>query len=377
MGGAVSAKLSKKAKEANRYSVDPVRNAAQSKDRLKGTIKAKVLHRDDAKTAKQEREEQKELGLKEEAADDDDDELLKEKRKQGRAYGFSLKRKGEDDAAQSKAAQEQHDKQLKQISELAGDKLSREKESYDSEVEREISGMYERDDFELEFESRLVEAQRKEFAGHAKEQVLREEEGLEEEVQVFQPPSSFTPVADADKLPDEDLSLEWVHGFGSHGRGQVMYSKSSDVLYQVGTKAMLLQPKTGQLRVFHNHRKTINAMCVDVAGSIVATGESGSRPRINIWSAGTLDLLATLKGIHDSPIISLAFSHDATHLASLANSTFNTVVLWRWRHLTHRVACHVKLLSESFFQIAFNRSLQSEKMCVVGTAHVSFMTTQL
>lgn len=77
-------------------------------------------------------------------------------------------------------------------------------------------------------------------------------------------------------------------------------------------------------------------MALHPNGEIVATGQvsslKGSRqPKICIWSAKTLKILAELEGFHQRSVISLGFSSDGNFLVSCGTDDHNSIAVYDWQ----------------------------------------------
>eukprot|EP00946_MAST-07B_sp_MAST-7B-sp1_P000354 g354.t1 len=147
------------------------------------------------------------------------------------------------------------------------------------------------------------------------------------------------------------LELEHVHGFSAQTtRNSLLYTVNGNILYIAAALAVVMNTETKQQRFMSAHTDDIMSIAsFDVtrkrkgAGSrgkrsgasqpytLVATGEIGHVPKIIIWEASRMRVLATIEGAHERGVVQLAFSPDGKTLASIGLDNENSLALHNWR----------------------------------------------
>jgi len=64
---------------------------------------------------------------------------------------------------------------------------------------------------------------------------------------------------------------------------------------------------------------------------IVATGQVGKMPIIQVWSTETMQTLVTLRGFHEMGIAAVTFNKDGSKIASVGLDLDHSVAIWDWR----------------------------------------------
>ncbi|CAN0125350.1 unnamed protein product, partial [Hapterophycus canaliculatus] len=89
------------------------------------------------------------------------------------------------------------------------------------------------------------------------------------------------------RVPDNDLVLEWVHGYRGHDcRNAATYTASGDVLFLAGS--LVIRYTRNRLakvqRFFMDH--TDEVLCFDThpSRSLVASGQRGRLPKVGLTS---------------------------------------------------------------------------------------------
>jgi WD40 repeat protein len=76
--------------------------------------------------------------------------------------------------------------------------------------------------------------------------------------------------------------------------------------------------------------KTISCLAFSSDGNYLAAGEVGHQPRIFVWNVKQQSLVCVLKG-HKFGIVSVAFSSNMRHLASVGFQHDGYLNVWNWR----------------------------------------------
>ena len=146
---------------------------------------------------------------------------------------------------------------------------------------------------------------------------------------------------DDTRAPDEALDLEYIFGFNAQRRQHCFYARRGELLYPAGGIGVVLDSASGAQRHFQHHADCIECLRVHhgAGDTWVATGELGVRPKVLVWSAATLEVLATLRGVHRGGVLHAAFSTDGVLLATVGapgagaagRPTRQLVAIYDWR----------------------------------------------
>ena len=97
-------------------------------------------------------------------------------------------------------------------------------------------------------------------------------------------------------VPDDDLELEWVHGYaGQSARGNVRYNTSGEVVYYSASVAVALDKTARTQRFMAEHTDDITALAMHPAGVLCATGQRGVTPSIIVWDSTSAATKCSLK----------------------------------------------------------------------------------
>lgn len=89
---------------------------------------------------------------------------------------------------------------------------------------------------------------------------------------------------ETNRPPDDDgLTLEWVHGYRSDDcRNNVRYAASGELVYHAAAVNVVMDVKGPKQRFCHVHSDDIVSMAMHPEGQIVATGQIGKQPKIQV-----------------------------------------------------------------------------------------------
>ena len=135
-------------------------------------------------------------------------------------------------------------------------------------------------------------------------------------------------------LPDKhSLVLEWIYGYQAQEvRGNLAYSCTGDIVYTAATAGVVFNVDAHEQNFNLDHTDEIIAMAMHPDARIVATGERGPQPVINVWDSSSLELVSALKGYHAIGIQCLAFSPlNGTWLVSIGQDVHHSLALYDWR----------------------------------------------
>lgn len=176
------------------------------------------------------------------------------------------------------------------------------------------------------------------------------------------PPSS--PPAPSTATPDDDLTLEWVHGYaGQSSHSNVRYNANGEIVYPAASIGVTLDKVNFSQRFMAEHTDDVTALAMHPDTVLAATGQSGKTPLLIVWDTTTSQTcrsLALNKGGRAVSVI--AFSPDGKLLAAAAQDDEHTLHIFDWKEskLLNRVTgARSKLLALSFAPAGAQVSLMS------------------
>ncbi|TMW55919.1 hypothetical protein Poli38472_008567 [Pythium oligandrum] len=129
--------------------------------------------------------------------------------------------------------------------------------------------------------------------------------------------------------PDLHIDLDWVYGYHTElSKQNLMYNSYGEIVYHTAAVGVIYDAQQHLQRHHQCHNDDIMSFTMSPKRNVVATGERGKRPVIRLWDAHTGVLLSEIKGAHARGVVSLAFSSDATKLASVGDDDDHSVALW-------------------------------------------------
>jgi microtubule-associated protein-like 6 len=145
---------------------------------------------------------------------------------------------------------------------------------------------------------------------------------------------------DADEAPYNCLQLEHVYGYRGHDcRNNLVYTAAGNIVYMAGAVAIVYR-KTGHVQHFYSaHTDDIVSLALHPDKVIIATGQVGKAPIVNLWSAETMATLSTLRGFHERGVASVGFNKDGTKVATVGLDLDHSIAVWDWRKGTPPPYC--------------------------------------
>ncbi|CAN0343693.1 unnamed protein product, partial [Scytosiphon promiscuus] len=139
--------------------------------------------------------------------------------------------------------------------------------------------------------------------------------------------------------PDEDLELEWIHGYSAQGsRQNLVYNRNGEIVYPAACAGVVMTKRTKPLQhrqTFNlDHTQAITCLAMHPDKAHVATGQEGSSPVVLVWDSASkppktearLQLGADKKGVSQ-----VCFSPDGCLLAVACEDRSHTVMVFRWK----------------------------------------------
>eukprot|EP00960_Hanusia_phi_P028776 747591-Hanusia_phi.AAC.13 len=139
------------------------------------------------------------------------------------------------------------------------------------------------------------------------------------------------PEVDKEKLktqPKFDLVLNHLMGYSCVTcKDNVAFLKNDDIVYSVGSCAVMYERLKNSQRHFLEHSQKILTLVVDHTGSLVATGGLGRDAEFLVWNPFSLQIVASFPGVHNDYISALSFSPNKSWIVSAGGSSNQDSIL--------------------------------------------------
>eukprot|EP00752_Nemacystus_decipiens_P004400 g4020.t2 len=175
------------------------------------------------------------------------------------------------------------------------------------------------------------------------------------------------------RAPDNDLSLEWVHGYrGNDCRNAAMYTASGEVLFFAGSLVIRQNVPNNIQRFFTDH--TDEVLCLDAhpSGSLAASGQRGRLPKVIVWEMGEMQTVKVLEGYHRRAVTTVKFSPNGRLLATMGADDHHGLAIYDWENSV--LLCTTRTGSAKTFSLGFTINSDGLILCADGT--VDFWTIQ-
>ena len=151
------------------------------------------------------------------------------------------------------------------------------------------------------------------------------------------PPSGF--VLEKHKelldLPDESLVLDYVYGYSVRScLGTSLFCTfDGRLVYPASAVIVIHSVRINRQDHFLNHEDEITALAMHPNGRIFASGETGFKPRVFVWDAGSLE--GDMVKVIGSPmymqersvsVAALQFSNDGKYLVGISTGSRDIVL---------------------------------------------------
>ena len=197
------------------------------------------------------------------------------------------------------------------------------------------------------------------------------------------PPNDFAPADNAEFKPDEEISLDFVHGYrGWDCQGNVNYTVTDEIVYFAGNVGLVLEPNA--LRQKHylgppakqGLIKELISLAMHPSGAICAMGERSLKASIYIFDLSTMATLREITDAHDGGVSALAFSKDGKRLVSSGLDAAKEVSVWDWKDDKKPAAlCKAGLRSPKILALGYNP--KDDVIVACGINMIEFMRVGL
>jgi len=142
-------------------------------------------------------------------------------------------------------------------------------------------------------------------------------------------PASYIPDDNEGQAPDVKVTLEYIHGYRSYdSRNNIFYSPNGDLLYHAASVGIVLNRKndTSSQKFFFGH--TDDILSIATFEDLVATGQIGSHPIIQIWDSKHLLSKGIIRQSLKKGVTQLCFSNDGKKLAACCGDEYSTISIF-------------------------------------------------
>ncbi len=134
-------------------------------------------------------------------------------------------------------------------------------------------------------------------------------------------------------VPDVVLNLDWVYGFQAQkARNNAFYTSDGRIAYHTACVGIVYDPLSHKQSFHLSHADEIVSLAMHPTLSILASGESGKKPRVCIWNSKSehTQLIAVLRGFHKRAVSQLAWSPSGRTLVTIGQDPFHSVAVYQW-----------------------------------------------
>ncbi|KRW98348.1 WD40-repeat-containing domain [Pseudocohnilembus persalinus] len=131
------------------------------------------------------------------------------------------------------------------------------------------------------------------------------------------------------KKPDVETNLEYVFGYRAKDmRNNIKYLPNGNIVYNAAALGIVYDIKANEQRYFKEHRDDITALSVSQDTTLAATGETGAKPRIFVWSTNTLEVKNKFQGFLQKGIALISFTPSGNKLVASAMDDNHCIALY-------------------------------------------------
>lgn len=178
--------------------------------------------------------------------------------------------------------------------------------------------------------------------------------------------------------PNEELKLDWIYGYrGRDTTENLWLLDSGEILYFIGTFAVIFDPQTEAQRYYTEHSEDITCMSLHPTKEFAVSGQragstSETKAHIRIWKIDSLETQQVLgMGECDHGICAVAFStlNNGAHVTVVDQNKESTLSVWEWskRDLLGRTATNQRVIIGCAFH-----PLDNNLIITYGKSHLVF-----
>ncbi|CAM9284992.1 unnamed protein product, partial [Choristocarpus tenellus] len=179
-------------------------------------------------------------------------------------------------------------------------------------------------------------------------------------------------------IPDDDLELEWIHGYSAQGsRQNLVYNRNGEIIYPAACVGVVMtkgtKPEPHKQSFNLGHTQAISCLTIHPDKAHVATGQAGGSPTVLVWDSTSPNktIKARLKLAQEKRAVMLVcFSSDGELLAAACEDEGHTVVVYRW--MSGILKGQAKAGVKKVLALCFN--LDSQELLAAGHKHFKVWT---
>ena len=133
--------------------------------------------------------------------------------------------------------------------------------------------------------------------------------------------------------PDDDLSLEWIHGYRGHDcRSNLFYGVSGQLIYNIANTVVRYNVKESVQDFFQDAKDEILCLAIHPDRPICAVGQAGRVPYIHIFDYESMTGVQVFHGHHRRAITNLTFDPTGRYLLSVGMDEYHKMVIFDWEN---------------------------------------------
>lgn len=143
-------------------------------------------------------------------------------------------------------------------------------------------------------------------------------------------PSDYKPKKSDSFAPDNQLELEFIHGYRTHDtRNNLRYTDTGEIVYHTAAVGIIYNKEEHKQRFVFDHIDDIISLAIHPNKNIIATGEIGPYPLICIWDSN-MNTKVRITGPLTKGITHLAFSPDGKYLVGTSLHDDHHIAVFDW-----------------------------------------------
>eukprot|EP01135_Chromosphaera_perkinsii_P001223 Nk52_evm22s162 gene=Nk52_evmTU22s162 len=130
----------------------------------------------------------------------------------------------------------------------------------------------------------------------------------------------------------KNIQLEYIYGYrGYDMRCNVHYVNESVIVYNAAGAGIVFNTVENTQTFYLEHTDDILSLALHPNKKLVATGQIGKSPNINVWDVDSKKTLSVIKGFHQRGVCFVDFSNSGEILVSVGLDDNHSIAVYEWK----------------------------------------------
>lgn len=180
-------------------------------------------------------------------------------------------------------------------------------------------------------------------------------------------PSSFDPKKVDLSIPNMSLDLEYIHGYRCFDtRNNIRWINSNNILFHSAGVSVSMNCETNRQKF--NFSNTDDIIALDKFGNLVAAGQIGHKPFINLFNCETMETVTLISGQLEKGISHVTFNSNGTYLAGCAMNDDHDIAVYDISNsAAPKVVAHAKGVKDVVLDMKFSQAANSGASLILAT----------